>query len=89
MTHQNAEKFHIRNSGNDLYAEPGEIDRFWHHAELEKTYKRDHPRMAVKRCKYDLQYGRGRFRGLRRYKNPETGERRDTIEIWPEGLNGK
>ena len=37
--------------------------------------------MALKRAKYDLKYGRGRFRVLRRFKEPRTGEIRETIEI--------
>jgi hypothetical protein len=62
-------------------------DTFWIYAVLEKTYDRSHERNAVKRCKFDIQYGRGRFRARRRYKDPRTGERRETVEIWLDELN--
>lgn len=79
--------FRIRNKKTGFYSEPGQIDPFWHHAVLEKTYKRDHKRNALKRCKYDLLFGRGRFRARRIYKNIETGERRETIEIYDDGFH--
>jgi len=59
-------------------------DSFWHYCEHEKTYKRDHPRMALKRAKYDILFGKGRFRALRYWRDPRTGEKRQTIEIWPD-----
>jgi len=58
------------------------IDAFWCYAELEKTYDRNHDRNTVKRCKFDILFGHGRFRARRRYKDPRTGERRETVEIW-------
>lgn len=57
------------------------IDSFWHYAELTDTYQRDHRRNNIARCKYDIQFGRGKFRRRRRFVDPRTGERRETIEI--------
>ena len=79
--------FHIQNKKNVPNTEPGHVDSFWHHAILEKTYKRDHKRNALTRCKYDLVFGRGIFRARRIYKDPRTGERRETIELYDNGFN--
>ena len=81
--------FHIQNKKSGPNTEPGQIDSFWHHAILEKTYKRDHKRNALTRCKYDLVFGRGIFRARRIYKDPRTGERRETIELYDNGFNTK
>jgi hypothetical protein len=81
--------FHIQNKKRVPNAEPGQIDSFWHHAILEKTYKRDHKRNALTRCKYDLVFGRGIFRARRIYKDQRTGERRETIELYDNGFNTK
>ena len=81
--------FHIQNKKNVPNTEPGQIDSFWHHAILEKTYKRDHKRNALTRCKYDLVFGRGIFRARRIYKDPRTGERRETIELYDNGFNAQ
>lgn len=85
----NTAMFRIRNAKPVIFVEPGQIDSFWHHAVLEKTYKRDHKRNALKRCKYDLLFGRGIFRARRIYKNHETGERRETIEIYDNGFHAR
>ena len=79
--------FRIQNKTFKPFTEPGKIDSFWHHAVLEKTYKRDHKRNALKRCKYDLLFGRGIFRARRIYKDPRTGERRETIELHDNGFH--
>lgn len=83
----NINMFRIQNKINVQASEPGKIDSFWHHAVLEKTYKRDHKRNALTRCKYDLVFGRGIFRARRIYKDPRTGERRETIELYDNGFN--
>lgn len=83
----NQAMFHIQNKTSVPDSGPGHIDSFWHHAVLEKTYKRDHKRNALKRCKYDLVFGRGIFRARRIYKDPRTGERRETIELYDNGFN--
>ena len=79
----------IQNKKNVPNTEPGHVDSFWHHAILEKTYKRDHKRNALTRCKYDLVFGRGIFRARRIYKDQRTGERCYTIELYDNGFNTK
>jgi len=54
---------------------------FWRNAELTETYPRDHARNKLQRCKFDIQFGRGKFRRRQRWTNKETGERRETITI--------
>ena len=79
--------FRIQNKKNVPNIEPGHVDSFWHHAILVKTYKRNNKRNALTRCKYDLVFGRGIFRARRIYKDPRTGERRETIELYDNGFN--
>jgi hypothetical protein len=57
-------------------------DTFWHHAIVENSYDRLHERCRIARAKYDIAHGKGKFRRLRRYKDPRTGEIRKTIEVW-------
>lgn len=81
MKNQKTKTCHIEHNINVPYSAPGVIDSFWHHAELTHTYERSHSRNKYKRCQYDIEFGRGNFRRRRVYKNPITGEVRETIEI--------
>ena len=56
-------------------------DTFWHYAELIRTYDRNHPRNKYKRAMCDLEFGVGKFRRRRIFKDHRTGETRETIEI--------
>ena len=57
-------------------------DTFWHYAGVINSYDRLHERCRIARAKYDIQFGKGRFRRLRRYQDPRTGEIRKTVEVW-------
>lgn len=65
----------------DIAQRKNEIDSFWHYAEVTHTYGRDHSRNKYKRCQFDMEFGKGKFRRRRIYKDPRTGEVRETIEI--------
>ena len=54
---------------------------FWHYAKLVNTYDRGHVRNKYKRCLYDIKFGRGKFRRRKIWKDPRTGETRETIEV--------
>jgi hypothetical protein len=56
-------------------------DTFWHYAGVINSYDRLHERCRIARAKYDIAYGKGKFRRLRRYQDPRTGEIRKTIEV--------
>jgi hypothetical protein len=57
-------------------------DTFWHYAGVINSYDRLHERCRIARAKYDIQFGKGRFRRMRRYRDPRTGEIRKTVEVW-------
>lgn len=56
-------------------------DNFWIDAELTNTYQRFSPGCKKYRHLVDLKHGKGSFRGMRRFKNKKTGEKRITVEI--------
>lgn len=57
-------------------------DTFWHYAKCVNSYDRLHERCRIARNRFDIQFGKDRFRRLRRYQDPRTGEIRKTIEVW-------
>ena len=57
-----------------------EKKRFWPWAKVTHSLKRFDPGAAKYRLKYDLMFGKGAFRRVRRYKDPD-GEIRRTVEI--------
>jgi len=56
------------------------VKKFWPYAKCTHSFKRFDPGAAKYRQKYDLMFGRGKFRKVRHYKGPG-GEIRQTVEI--------
>jgi hypothetical protein len=40
-----------------------------------------HQRCRIARAKHDIQFGKGKFRRLRRWQDPRTGEIMKTVEV--------
>jgi len=55
---------------------------FKHYAEQKRTYPTGDPRASVMKARCDILLGKGKFKRMRVYVDPRTGERRDTAEIW-------
>jgi len=62
-------------------AQKKQKDKFWIDSELTNTKRRGEPGTKKYQNIVDLQHGTGSFRGMRRFKNKKTEEKRITVEI--------
>ena len=60
---------------------PDKMAHFWAWAEQTHTYQRGDPGTKKYQYKYDMVHGPGAFRGMRRFKDPRTGEIRRTVTV--------
>ncbi len=63
-----------------IYSQENNSKSFWPWAKCTKSIKRFDPGAAKYRHKFDLMFGKDKFRRVRHYKGLD-GERRKTVEI--------
>ena len=56
-------------------------NNFWSWAELIRTYQARHPRVKMIRARFNIIYGPGKLKQVRKFKDPRTDECRTTVEI--------
>jgi len=62
-------------------------DNFYSWAKVTHSYNRRDKRCNVLRCKYDIMFGHGKFRGMQRLVHSDTGEVRFIVKIEHSSIN--